>query len=79
MAYREKVISAWEAVMSRDPLDVPWDLIDETLALLKEKEPVHMEIEGGGSTWWYVCEECHASVSPGDRFCRQCGRPFASQ
>lgn len=36
MAELEKVIKEWESVLSRDPLDAPWDLIDETLALLKE-------------------------------------------
>ena len=35
---REKVIKKWEAVLSRDPLDAPWDLIDDTLTLLKEQE-----------------------------------------
>ena len=35
---REKVIKEWESVLNRDPLDAPWDLIDETLALLKEQE-----------------------------------------
>ena len=35
---RENVIKAWEDVLSRDPLDAPWDLIDDTLALLKELE-----------------------------------------
>ena len=44
--------------------------------LLKEQEPVEIEMEGGGSTWWYVCEECRGSVDRGDRFCRHCGRPF---
>ena len=34
----EKIIKEWEAVLSRDPLDAPWDLIDETLALLKEQQ-----------------------------------------
>lgn len=37
---RENVIKAWEDVLSRDPLDAPWDLIDDTLALLKAQEPV---------------------------------------
>lgn len=36
---RENVIKAWEQVLSRDPLDAPWDLIDDTLALLKAQEP----------------------------------------
>lgn len=35
MVEREKVIKAWESVLSRDPLDVPWDLIDDTLILLE--------------------------------------------
>lgn len=37
---RENVIKTWEQVLSRDPLDAPWDLIDDTLTLLKELEPV---------------------------------------
>lgn len=37
MVDREKVIKSWENVLSRDPLDVPWDLIDDTLVLLKEQ------------------------------------------
>ena len=40
MPDREKVIKAWEEVLSRDPLDVAWDLIDDTITLLKEQEPV---------------------------------------
>ncbi len=38
MADMGKVIKEWESVLSRDPLDAPWDLIDETLTLLKEHE-----------------------------------------
>ena len=37
-------------------------------------EPVPVEIEGGGRSWWYVCGECHTAIDPGDKFCRQCGR-----
>ena len=46
MTNREKVIKEWESVLSRDPLDAPWDLIDETLALLKQQEavePIYIE------------------------------------
>lgn len=46
------------------------------LVLLKEREPVDIEIEGGGNSWWYVCEECRGTVDTSDRFCRHCGRPF---
>lgn len=35
MPDREKVMKAWETVLSRDPLDVAWDLIDDTITLLK--------------------------------------------
>ena len=38
MPDREKVIKELEAVLSRDPLDAPWDLIDETLELLKDDD-----------------------------------------
>lgn len=47
--------------------------------LLKAQEPVDMEIEGGGHSWWYVCEECRGSVDTSDRFCRHCGRPFKNR
>lgn len=36
--------------------------------------PVHAEVEGGGSTWWYVCGECHSQLNPSDKYCNQCGR-----
>ena len=38
MSKLEKVIKEWETVLSRDPLDAPWDLIDDTLTLLKEQQ-----------------------------------------
>lgn len=44
------------------------------LLLLKEQEPVEAEIEGGGSTWWYVCGECHGTINASDRYCKHCGR-----
>lgn len=31
---------------------------------------------GSGTTWWCVCSACGASVSRGDRYCRQCGAIF---
>ena len=42
--------------------------------LLKEQEPKEIELEGGGSSWWYVCPECHGAVDRTDRFCRHCGQ-----
>ena len=60
MTELEKVIEEWEAVLSRDPLDAPWDLIDETLALLKEQETV------------VRCKDCKNLSSPanGVPFCK---------
>lgn len=41
---------------------------------LGKQESAEAEMEGGGSTWWYVCGECHTAIDSLDRFCRQCGR-----
>lgn len=32
------------------------------------------EMEGGGTTWYFVCGECHTAVDSTDKYCRQCGR-----
>ena len=40
-------------------------------------EPVPYEVEGGGSTWWYVCGECHGNVDGWDNYCKHCGRKIA--
>ena len=81
---REKVIKEWESVLSRDPLDVPWDLIDETLVLLKEQEAVKPHYNA--RTNWYECGNCHYSMTSGMHcrselipaykvgFCAKCGR-----
>ena len=37
-------------------------------------DPVDSELEGGGGVWWYVCGECHSSISQTDNYCRECGR-----
>lgn len=41
---------------------------------LKEKEPVESELEGGGSTWWTVCGDCHGAIDEDDLYCKHCGR-----
>lgn len=41
---------------------------------LKKRIPLEMEIEGGGSSWWYVCPECHGAIDKADHFCRHCGQ-----
>ena len=32
------------------------------------------ELEGGGTCWYYVCDECHIAINPKDNYCRGCGR-----
>ena len=43
---------------------------------LKALIPMPAEIEGGGSTWFYVCGECHGSIDTHDKYCRHCGHPI---
>ena len=84
MPDREKVIEEWEAVLSRDPLDAPWDLIDETLALLKEQEAVKPVLDKQTGRIW-LCGNCGSYVgfedndphdpNEFDKYCRECGRP----
>ena len=50
------------------------DLLADALALLKEQEPVETEIDGGGSTWYHVCGDCHGVVDDYDSYCKHCGR-----
>ena len=47
--------------------------LDERVAIMSE-EPVEAVIEGGGHSWWHVCEECHGEIDSSDIFCRHCGR-----
>lgn len=49
-------------------------ILDSAIGYLKEKEPVPAEREGGGSSWWLVCGECHTAIDTQDQYCRQCGR-----
>lgn len=43
---------------------------------LKGLIPMPAEIEGGGTTWFYVCGECHGSIDTRDKYCRHCGHPI---
>lgn len=83
MPDREKVIKGWKTVLIRDSFDAPWDLIDETLALLKEQEavkPVRDEKTGRfwlcGNCGEYVGFEDNDPSDPNefDNYCRNCGR-----
>lgn len=51
-------------------------LFNEAIDTVAEQfTPVEIEMEGGGSTWWHVCGECHGPIDRSDSFCRHCGRP----
>lgn len=50
------------------------DLMTTAAKDLERRIPQEMEIEGGGSSWWHVCPECHGAVDQGDHFCRHCGQ-----
>ena len=41
---------------------------------LKRNIPQEMEIEGGNTTYWNVCPECHGAIDKKDHFCRHCGQ-----
>ena len=41
---------------------------------LKRLIPQKMEIEGGRTTWWPVCPECHGEINRRDLFCKHCGQ-----
>ena len=46
----------------------------EMQAFLEKVKPMEMELEGGGSTWWYACPECHGAIDKADSYCRYCGQ-----
>ena len=75
---REKIIKAWEAVLSRDPLDAPWDLIDETLVLLKEQGTANLYKCPNCGTWVSAenvvrCKDCeHATMTADGKMCKYC-------
>ena len=86
MDKREKVIKAWENVLSSDPSDATWGLIDDTLALLKEQEPIAPVMVSHSRGFAYNCGACGTeiavirdTVSAGwakenVRYCQKCGR-----
>ena len=48
--------------------------VERLNGLRKEQDPVETELEGGGSSWWYVCGECHGAIDQRDNYCKHCGR-----
>ena len=71
------VIEQRERIAERDNhafVDLPYEVVGNVIAMLKELDPVEPELEGGGSTWWHVCGECHGAIDVSDNFCKHCGR-----
>ena len=63
--------SKWVYIL-REEAEKCYFLADAEETLLSE--PVHADVEGGDQTWWYVCSDCRTSISPSDKFCRECGK-----
>ena len=78
MTDREKVIKEWESVLSRDPLDAPWDLIDDTLALLKEQEAKNVVNMTLSKDCFLIasCPKCNALLTRVEHknYCGYCGQ-----
>lgn len=49
------------------------ELLGKAAKQIEGRKKVHAEIEGGGATWFFVCDECHTAIDTYDKFCRQCG------
>ena len=47
---------------------------DVAIKALERQEQTTAVIEGGGPTWWFVCEECRGPIDPYDKYCKHCGR-----
>ena len=41
---------------------------------LKRCIPQKIDVEGGGTSYWFVCPECHGAIDRKDKFCRHCGQ-----
>lgn len=55
-------------------------LAADALDLLKEQEAVEPKLytPEDKTIWssWHICGACEHPVDPGDKFCRECGRPI---
>ena len=75
---REKVINEWEVVLGRDPLDAPWDLIDETLTLLKEQDVKNVVNMTLSKDRFLIasCPKCNALLTRVEHknYCGYCGQ-----
>jgi hypothetical protein len=73
----EKNIETAKAIREHEMSFMFWktaDLMKKAAEALRRNIPQEMELEGGGSTWWHVCPECHGTIDSQDQFCRHCGQ-----
>ena len=73
--YKVPVQSLIDHIKTATDVD-PWAK-DMAAELLARDIPVSAEIEGGGSTWFFVCGECHGVVDTPNKFCRHCGQAIS--
>lgn len=94
MPDRERVVKAWEIFRDSNPYEIcsgrefrairepeycMGQMIEDTIALLKEQEAVEPKKESDGNpemwaSWWYVCGNCGEGIDWHDRYCWHCGR-----
>jgi len=69
--YKVPIQSLIDHIKTAQDVD-PWAKeMAEDLLIRQETTP---EIEGGGTSWWFVCRDCRGSISPYDIYCKHCGR-----
>ena len=55
------------------------DMMDLIIEQLKGPKPAKKEWEGGGGSWFAVCEDCRGQVGEYDAYCRHCGRALEDE
>ena len=45
-------------------------LVNTVIDMVERNKPEEVDIEGGGTTWWYVCGDCHGAIDTRDSYCR---------
>ena len=67
----------WQRELMENPDANQQAMMDMLPTVLKDKlTPVESEIEGGNSTYWYVCGDCHGLIHYKNLYCPNCGRPI---
>ena len=67
----DRIGSKWVYILKEDA-EKCFELADVQETLISN--PVNAEVEGGGSSWWCVCGECHGIIDFKDSYCKHCGR-----